>query len=126
MDCAWQYQAITWTNVDIISKVFHGIHQRAISQVLLNPWQHYIFKMTQTSNITDTLIDNKIFSDVVGAFACRRCSNYIFILDLTPGFNGLGKDNYKMRQETFKLWDLVRLILEIWQYHHISLGAESI
>ena len=24
--------------------------------------------------------------------ACRRCSNYIFILDLTPGFNWLGKD----------------------------------
>ena len=25
------------------------------------------------------------------------CSNVIFILDLTPGFNGLGKDNYKTR-----------------------------
>ena len=24
-------------------------------------------------------------------FACRCCSNYIFIFDLTPGFNGLGK-----------------------------------
>ena len=27
------------------------------------------------------------------SIACRRCSNYIFILNLTPGFNGLGKDN---------------------------------
>ena len=27
--------------------------------------------------------------------ACRRCSNYIFILDSTPGFSGLGKDSYK-------------------------------
>ena len=40
--------------------------------------------------------------------ACRRCSNYIFIL-LTPGFTGLGKDNCKTRQESFKIWDLVRL-----------------
>ena len=34
-------------------------------------------------------------------YACRRCSNYIFIFYLTPGFNGLGKDNCKTRQETF-------------------------
>ena len=46
------------------------------------------------------------------SIACRRCSNYIFILNLTPGCNGLGKDNYKMRQEAFKFWDLVHLILE--------------
>ena len=47
-------------------------------------------------------------SDVVGAW--RRCSNYIFIIDLTPGFNGLDKDNYKSRQHTFKFRDLVRLM----------------
>ena len=35
------------------------------------------------------------------------------ILDLTPGFNGLGKDNCKTRRETFKFWDLVRFILEV-------------
>ena len=46
------------------------------------------------------------------SIACRRCSNYIFILDLTPGFKGWGKDNYRMRRETFKFWDLVPLILE--------------
>ena len=33
----------------------------------------------------------------------RRCSNYIFILDLTPGSNGLGKDKCKTRRESFKL-----------------------
>ena len=32
--------------------------------------------------------------------ACGCCSNYIFILNLTPGFNRLGKDNCKTRQET--------------------------
>ena len=46
------------------------------------------------------------------SIACRRCSNYIFILNWTPGFNGLGKDNYNMRREAFKFWYLVRLILE--------------
>ena len=44
--------------------------------------------------------------------ACGRSSNYILILNLTPGFNGLGKDNYNMRREPFKFWDLVRLILK--------------
>ena len=28
----------------------------------------------------------------------------------------LHKDNCKTRHETFKFWDFVRLILEIWQY----------
>ena len=32
------------------------------------------------------------------------------------GFNGLGKDNFKTRQQTFKSWDLVPHILEIWRY----------
>ena len=50
------------------------------------------------------------------SIACRRCSNYIFILDLTPGFMGLGKDNCKTRREAFKFVDLVRLILEILRY----------
>ena len=46
----------------------------------------------------------------------RRCSNYILILDLTPGFNGLSKNNCKTRLETFKFWDLVRLIQEVLRY----------
>ena len=49
------------------------------------------------------------------SIAWRRCSNYIFILDLTPGFNGLGKDYCETRRETFKFWDLVRLIFEVWR-----------
>ena len=50
------------------------------------------------------------------SIACRRCSNYIFILHLTLGLNILHKDNCKPRRETFKLWDLVRLIFEILRY----------
>ena len=45
--------------------------------------------------------------------AYRRCSNYIFILHLTPGFNMLRKDNCKPSREAFELLDLMRLILEI-------------
>ena len=51
------------------------------------------------------------------SIACRRCSNYIFILDSTPGFIGLGRDNFKTRWESFKFWDLVPLVLEILQYN---------
>ena len=46
------------------------------------------------------------------SIACRRCSNYIFILHLTPGLNILRKDNCPPRREIFKFWDFVRLILE--------------
>ena len=37
---------------------------------------------------------------------CRRCSNYIFIIDLTLYFSGLGKDNCKTRRESFKFWNI--------------------
>ena len=73
--------------------------------------------LLSSSNIRHTLVGNKTVdhSDVVGCIACRGCSNYICILDLTPGYNGLGKNSYHMRLETFKFWDLVQLILEVWQ-----------
>ena len=41
----------------------------------------------------------------------------IFILVLTPGFNGLDKDNFKTRRYSFKFWDLSRLILEVYGNH---------
>ena len=47
------------------------------------------------------------------SIACLRCFNYIFILNLTPHFSGLGKDDCKTRWESFKFWDLVLLMLEI-------------
>ena len=59
--------------------------------------------------------------------ACRCCSNYIFILGLTPKFNGLSKDNYKTRRETCSFWDLMRFISEVWWYMaQISPGTQSI
>ena len=47
------------------------------------------------------------------SIACRRCYNYIFILDFTPGFNRLGKDDCKTRREIFKYLDLVRFYLTV-------------
>ena len=38
--------------------------------------------------------------NIVDHIACRGCPNYIFILDLTPGFNGLDKDKCKTKRET--------------------------
>ena len=37
-------------------------------------------------------------------------------------FNGLRKDYCKTRQETFKFWSVVRLILETWRYFSFVLG----
>ena len=42
------------------------------------------------------------------AIACQCCSNNIFILNLTPDFNGLGKCKCKKRWETFKSCDFIR------------------
>ena len=47
------------------------------------------------------------------SITCRRCSNYIFILNLTPGFSDLGKDDCKTGRETFTFWDLMWLILAV-------------
>ena len=38
------------------------------------------------------------------SIACLCHSNYIFIHDLIPGFNGFGKDICKTRRETFKFF----------------------
>ena len=60
---------------------------------------------SQTSNISRSSVGKKLL----------RLSNYMLIPDLTPGINGLDKDNCKTMRETFKLGDFVRLILEIWR-----------
>ena len=69
------------------------------------------FSCLQTSNISAIYCWSLRCS---WSIAWRRYSNYIFIFYLTPGFNGLSKDNFRRRRNTFKLWDLVCLILEFW------------
>ena len=67
----------------------------------------------QTTNISHILEGNKIIDhpDEVGASPVSAAP--IFILNLTPGFSGLGRDNCKTRRESFKFGDLVHLILEV-------------
>ena len=67
--------------------------------------------LRQTSNIRRTLTDDKSIdnSDVVGASPVGAAPTTSF--GLTPVFNRLRKDNCNTRRETFKFWDLVRLIL---------------
>ena len=45
--------------------------------------------------------------------ACRRCSNYIFILDSTSGFKVFGKGSHETVRGSFKCWDLV-LCSVVW------------
>ena len=79
----------------------------------------------QTANISHTLVGNRIVdhSDVVGASPVGSAPNYIFILNSTPGFNGLYRDNCKTRRETIKFLDLVILTLEIWQWQWLGVGG---
>ena len=77
-------------------------------------WFHYnmVHIYRQVSNIRGHLSRqwNSWSLRCSWSIACRRCSNYIFILHWTLGFNILSKDNCKPSRETFKFWDLVRLI----------------
>ena len=65
-----------------------------------------IYLYCRTSNIRRTSVCNTLVD-----YSDRRCSNYIFILDLTP--NGLCKDNCKTRRETY---NLVCLTPDVWRY----------
>ena len=38
------------------------------------------------------------------SIACRLCSNYIFILNVTPGFNGLDKTTARQDEEHLSFW----------------------
>ena len=42
----WRHQAITWTNVDLLSKLFCGLHLRAVSQDLLMNLIRHMFLET--------------------------------------------------------------------------------
>ena len=57
----------------------------------------------QTSDISRISVGNKLADHAnCWSIACRCCSNYIFILVLTPGSDRLGKENCKTRREPFK------------------------
>ena len=85
---------------------------RSLFPVKLLPlrWHPSEFVYSQTSNKTHVWV--RIQSKLKGRWncwsfrcswsnACRSCSNCIFIHASTPAFNGLGKDNFKARRETW-------------------------
>ena len=81
----------------------------------------------QTYSASRTLVGNKLVDHSDREWRCswssadRWCANYIFILDWTPGFNGLGKDNYKTRRETFKfLWSGATYIRGLAVFNHFE------
>ena len=63
----------------------------------------------------------------VSVMACRHRSNCILVLDLTPGFNGLGKGNCKTRRKYFSVgtcWGLCQMfgrICALWPIIHARL-----
>ena len=63
---------------------------------------NYWIKPHQIYNISRTLVGNKIVdhTNEVGALTVNL-SNYIFISDLTPNFNGLQKNNFKKKKKRF-------------------------
>ena len=84
-----------------------GKKKELILNVILFLYSYY----HKTSNISHLSGEKYCWSlRCSWSIAFRRCSNYIFILNLTPGFNGPGKDNCKTRWETFEFRDLVHLI----------------
>ena len=85
----WQFHQ----NDDIsISKHMHENIDENLNTV--KPLINLIYKETLAAS---TIADH---SDVVGVSPVGA-ANYIFILDLTSGFKGLGKDTHKMGRETF-------------------------
>ena len=78
-------------------------------------------KYHKTSYIRRTLGGNNCRSlKCSWSIACRRCSNYIFVLHLTFGLKGFGKERRKAVRESFKYSDLVRLVLETWRYAQVA------
>ena len=128
-------QLSSWTKIKLYMEIYdiqatkiNALFVYIYSQ-LLDPWVFYEVFCVPFLYLCNTFLDGQIellVSTVkpriyvthcwslrcIWSIACRRCYNHIFTLDLTPGFNGFGKDNCKTRRETFKFWDLMRLILE--------------
>ena len=128
---SWQYQAIdpfSQIVYEVIIKtswflpqfLFQWINHVTTSHMPRQLSCHDMCKIVnycQTSNISCTLIDNKIVdhSDIVGASPVGIApTTSSFSINTRLQWIGLGKDNCNMRWETLKFWDLVPLILEVW------------
>ena len=110
--CGWLYQ-------NAIKTLF--ILSYLILSYMLNSVQIYKGAQQCCLDVLKTCSYDVIFTVIFmntwhePLFLCRRCSNYIFILDSTSGFKGFGKGSRKSVRESFKCWDLVPLILKTWR-----------
>ena len=94
---AWWHQFITWTNDDSSLVMFSGIHLRTTLQgvprvLFCITWDCY----GRHKNCWSLRCSWSI--------ACRRCSNYSFNLDLTPGFNALGQRQLQDERRNIEVW----------------------
>ena len=115
-----------WTRSIIMQSLTHPRHSpvpvKETNQYISTVWCDVICKCTQQSYIEYTvklliyiscaisgngIVDH---SDVFAAspVGSAPISNYIFILDLAPGCNGLGKDNCETRREISNFWNYIR------------------
>ena len=81
-------------------------------QCLPNQSHNNVFRSLWPSDVIWQHRSGSTVAQVMACFLGQHC------------FNGLGKDIYKTRRAAFKFWDLVLLILEVWQY--ITLQWEKI
>ena len=100
----------------ILEIYFKHAHTKAYIIMIWN--KSYLFRLTSNLYYKSHLSRQQNCRPIRCSWSivCRRCSNHILILDLTPDFYRLGKDNCKTRLETFSFGDLVRLIFEVWWY----------
>ena len=77
-----------------------------------------IWIYSKISNIRHTLVGNKIVdhSGVVGALPVRAAPTASLFLTQHLASMNWAKTTTRQKQETFKFWDLVHLVLEIWWY----------
>ena len=94
-------------NFGVMMMAFIALYVHHPLQYSVDIYDNWLCLQTHLSSKI-TLLMTQMWS-----IACRRCSNYIFILNLTPDFNRLGQNNWKTRRETFMFWNLVRIILDI-------------
>ena len=94
------------------SSVFMVVDKVYLTPLLLIHWPmdkvvsvRLVWKQ-QCHDRIDSFHDIDNYSQTSDIIACRRCSNYIFIPDLTSGFNVLCKNNCKTRRENlcFGIW----------------------
>ena len=114
-----------WENIKMYL-YFQSFLNTEMAQVWIWMIRNHIY-YPQTSDIRCTLVGNKMVdhSDVVGAAPAIAASTTSSFFNLTPGLNGLGKDNCKTRRETLKFLDLVHLTLEVWQYIVSTMDADG-